>query len=104
MRAHRIVAQWLLLLALLAGQQVALVHAFRHLPQREAAESQAPGLPHGELCAQCLLSAHLGQALTSSVLILPSAAVVLPEAHPPCGSPIAAPLLGFHSRAPPAPL
>jgi hypothetical protein len=104
MHGRRVVTQLLLLIALLAGQHLALVHAVNHVPHREAAGGKEPGLPHGKVCAQCLLSSHLGQALTSAAPVLPSIVVVRLETSHSRGSHIAAPVLGFHSRAPPAPL
>jgi hypothetical protein len=104
MRGQRVITQLLLLFALLAGQHFALVHAVTHIPHREAAGSKESGLPHGKLCAQCLLSSHLAQALTSSAPTLPSIALAPPEVLPVRGSHIAARVLGFRSRAPPAPL
>jgi hypothetical protein len=104
MRGQRLITQLLLLFALLAGQHFALVHAVSHIPHREAAGGKEPGLPHDKVCAQCVLSSHLGYALTSSAPITPSTAVVLPEALLARGSHTAAPTLGFHSRAPPAQL
>jgi hypothetical protein len=103
-RGQRLITQLLLLFALLAGQHFALVHAVSHIPQRSAAGGKEPGLPHGKVCAQCVLSSHLGHALTSSALVAPSTAAVLPEAFPARGSHVAAAILGFHSRAPPAQL
>jgi hypothetical protein len=105
MRGQRVIKQLLLLFALLAGQHFALVHAVTHIPHREAAGSnKESGLPHSKLCAQCLLSSHLAQALTSSAPTPPSIALAPPEGLPVRGSRIAASVLGFRSRAPPAPL
>ncbi len=104
MRSQRMITRLLLLFVLMAGQHFALVHAVTHIPHRAAAGTKESGLPHAKLCIQCLLSVHVTQALSSSAPVPPSIAVVLPEAAPVRGSHIAAPFLGFRSRAPPAPL
>lgn len=104
MRGQRVITQLLLLFALLAGQQFALVHAVSHISHEEAAGGKKSGPAHGKVCAECVLSSHLAHALTSSASIAPSIAVVPLEAFAARGSHIAAPILGFHSRAPPAPL
>lgn len=104
MHGRRVITQLLLLFALLAGQHFALVHAVSHISNPQGAGSKDSGLPDGKLCAQCVLSSHLGHALTSTAPVPPSIAVVPPEALPVYGSHVAAAVLGFRSRAPPAPL
>ena len=104
MHGRRVVTQLLLLFALLAGQHFALVHAVSHLPNGEVAGGKERGLPHGKLCSQCVLSSHLAHALISSAPVLASHAPVPLLALCVRGSHRAALLLGFHSRAPPAPL
>jgi hypothetical protein len=104
MHGRRVITQLLLLFALLAGQHFALVHAVSHLPNGEVAGGKDRGLPHGKLCAQCVLSSHLAHALTSSAPVLASDASIPLATRAIRGSFLAALVLGFHSRAPPAPL
>src|SRR5262245_40908818 len=104
MHGRRVISQLLLLFALLAGQQLALVHAVSHLSNGEVAGGKERGLPHGKLCSQCVLSSHLAHALTSTAPLVCSDAGVVLAALPPRSSRLAEPVLGFHSRAPPAPL
>jgi hypothetical protein len=104
MQGRRVITQLLLLFVLLTGQQFALVHTIRHLPNGEVAGGKEGGSPHGKLCSQCVLSSHLAHALTSSPPVLTSDASIPLEVLPVRGSYLAALLLGFHSRAPPAPL
>lgn len=104
MHGRRVITQLLLLFALLAGQHFALVHAVSHLPNGEVAGGKERGLPHGKLCSQCVLSSHLAHALTPSAPVLTSGASIPLDALPVRGSYLAALVLGFHSRAPPAPL
>src|SRR5262245_12078355 len=104
MHGRRIITRLLLLFALLAGQQFAFVHAISHLPNGEVAGGKEGSLPPGKLCSQCVLSAHLAHALTSTAPALATVASAPHEALLIRGSHLAATLLGFHSRAPPAAL
>ena len=104
MHGRRVITQLLLLFALLAGQHLALVHAVSHLPTGEVAGGKESGVPHGKLCAQCVLAAHLSHGLPSIAPLPTSTAEVPLEAPPLRGFQQAALILGFHSRAPPAPL
>jgi hypothetical protein len=115
MRCRSVITQLLLLFALLAGQQIALVHAISHLAtshlavshlhhEEPAGTKEDPELPHGKLCVECLLSSHLVHALPSSVTLALAPAALVPKALPVRVGYVAAVALAFHSRAPPAPL
>ena len=104
MHGRRVITQLLLLFALLAGQQFALVHAVAHLPNGEVAGGKESGLPHGKVCPQCVLSSHLAHALTCTAPALATIASFSFETSPVRGSHFAAAILGFQSRAPPVAL
>jgi hypothetical protein len=100
MRSRRSLLRLLLVLALIAGQQGALVHAVSHLATASANQTE-PGIPHGKVCGECLTSAHFASALPSGGVVLPDATGVLlqPAQTGECHLPI--PVFGFRSRAPP---
>lgn len=100
MRGRRSLLRLLLVVALIAGQHAALVHAVSHLAAAVASQSE-PGLPPGKVCGECLTSSHFAAALPSGGVIMPDATgVILLRAR--AGTfdlPVA--VLGFQSRAPP---
>jgi hypothetical protein len=101
MRSRRSLLRLLLVLALIAGQQGALVHAVSHLASASANQTE-PGLPHSKVCGECLTSSHFAAALPSGGVVLPDATGVFlrPAQSGTHHLPIAA--LGFRARAPPA--
>jgi hypothetical protein len=101
MRSHRSLIRLLLILALIAGQQAALVHAVSHLATASPNQTE-PGLPHGKVCGECLTSAHFAAALPSGDVILPAATGVLLQPAQAGEFHLPIPVLGFQSRAPPA--
>jgi hypothetical protein len=101
MRSHRSLIRLLLVLALIAGQQAALVHAVSHLAAASANQTE-PGLPHGKVCGECLTSSHFAAALPSGGVVLPEATGVLLQPGQPGTLHLPLAALGFQSRAPPA--
>jgi hypothetical protein len=101
MRSRRSLLRLLLVLALIAGQQGALVHAVSHLASAAANQTE-PGLPHGKVCGECLTSSLFAAALPSSGVILPDATGVFLQLGQPGTLHLPIAVLGFQSRAPPA--
>ncbi len=97
---RRVLAAFSLALALLAGQQAAVLHGLAHATVQSG--SIAPGAPGNTPCDQCFLSAQLSGALGAAIAAMPGvvsgsdsfvAAVV--EGAP------GAPRFAFRARAPP---
>ena len=100
-RVWRGVSHALLVLCLLAGQQLAFAHAATHLVSNPATQDQP--LPHAKLCHECVECAQLGAALIDTTA-LPTAIWVPAPAHPTISASVHLPRLlrAFSSRAPPA--
>ncbi len=92
---------WLVLL-LLGSQQLSFAHALTHVPTpAHQHDSKAPGTD--KPCAQCLAMADFDDVLPSVwIPPAPPAAFNAPPAETFRQRLALAPLLGFHSRAPPS--
>jgi hypothetical protein len=94
---------WWLALAVVAGPQLALVHALSHLSGSTvlSASSEEQKQSPEKACDSCLAFAHLGQALTSDhAWFGPSAALPAPRLATPQGT-AARTVAHFQARAPP---
>ena len=101
-RKQRLYLRLALLLALVAGQQIALVHGVSHLSQPAAASGDGKSLPHAGACGVCILCAHLAAALPSSKAIAPLVLLSLAVRAWVAAGASSSQLLAFRSRAPPA--